>query len=134
MMTEAERLAAYDRMYADLLKERDKVLADMDKLRAAGRNRGTTYQQLLAQKLTVQNLIGRFEIYGIKEVRDRQAQTRLPVLPAERDLLTAGRTGAGLMGKRDRASGRTAFHIAGGRPLSGRKIPRGKHFGPPRRI
>ena len=30
MMTEAERLAAYDRMYADLLKERDKVLADMD--------------------------------------------------------------------------------------------------------
>ena len=26
-----------------------------------------TYQQLLAQKLTVQNLIGRFEIYGIKE-------------------------------------------------------------------
>jgi len=66
MMTEAERLAAYDRMYADLLKERDKVLADMDKLRAAGRNRGTTYQQLLAQKLTVQNLIGRFEIYGIK--------------------------------------------------------------------
>ena len=45
MMTEAERLAAYDRMYADLLKERDKVLADMDKLRAAGRNRGTTYQQ-----------------------------------------------------------------------------------------
>ena len=42
MMTEAERLAAYDRMYADLLKERDKVLADMDKLRAAGRNRGTT--------------------------------------------------------------------------------------------
>ena len=49
MMTEAERLAAYDRMYADLLKERDKVLADMDKLRAAGRNRGTTYQQLLAR-------------------------------------------------------------------------------------
>ena len=77
MMTEAERLAAYDRMYADLLKERDKVLADMDKLRAAGRNRGTTYQQLLAQKLTVQNLIGRL---------------RLPVLPAERDLLTAGRS------------------------------------------
>lgn len=37
-MSEAERLAAYDRMYADLLKERDKVLADMDRLRAAGKN------------------------------------------------------------------------------------------------
>ena len=66
-MSDLERLAAYDRMYADQLRERDKVLADMDRLRAAGKNRGATYQQLLAQKLTVQNLIGRFEIYGIKE-------------------------------------------------------------------
>ena len=66
-MSDLERLAAYDRMYADLLRERDKVLADMDKLRAAGKNKGATYQQLLAQKLTLQNLIGRFEIYGIKE-------------------------------------------------------------------
>ena len=66
-MTDQERLAAYDRMYADLLAERDKVAADMDRLRASGRNRGASFQQLLAQKLTVQNLIGRFEIYGIKE-------------------------------------------------------------------
>ena len=66
-MSDLERLAAYDRMYADLLKERDKVLVDMDRLRAIGKNKGATYQQLLARKLTVQNLIGRFEIYGIKE-------------------------------------------------------------------
>ena len=65
-MSDLERLAAYDRMYADLLKERDKVQSDMEKLRAAGKNKGATYQQLLAQKLTLQNLIGRFEIYGIK--------------------------------------------------------------------
>ena len=55
-MTDLERLAAYDRIYGDLLKERDKVLSDMEKLRAAGKNKGATYQQLLAQKLTVQNL------------------------------------------------------------------------------
>ena len=66
-MTDQERLAAYDRMYEDLLRERDKILTDMEKLRAAGKNKGATYQQLLAQKLTVQNLIGRFEIYGIRE-------------------------------------------------------------------
>ena len=66
-MSDLERLAAYDRMYADLLKERDKVRSDLDNLRSAGKNKGATYQQLLAQKLTVQNLIGRFEIYGIKE-------------------------------------------------------------------
>ena len=66
-MSDLERLAAFDRMYADLLKERDKVLAALDRLRAAGTNKGVTYQQLLAQKPTAQNLIGRFEIYGIKE-------------------------------------------------------------------
>ena len=66
-MTDLERLAAYDRMYADLVREREQVLSNMERLRAAGKNRGVTYQQLLAQKLTVQNLIGRFEIYGIRE-------------------------------------------------------------------
>ena len=65
-MTDAQRLAAYDRMYADLLREQDKVLADMGSLRAAGRVKGASYQQLLAQKLTLRNLIGRFETYGIR--------------------------------------------------------------------
>ena len=66
MMTDQERLAAYDRMYEDLLKEREKVLGDMDRLREAGKQKGATYQQLLAQKLTLQNLLGRFEVYGIR--------------------------------------------------------------------
>ncbi|WP_300417392.1 hypothetical protein [uncultured Oscillibacter sp.] len=65
-MTDPERLAAYERMYGDLLKERDKVLSDMDRLREAGKQRGATYQQLLARKLTLQDIIGRFEIYGIR--------------------------------------------------------------------
>jgi hypothetical protein len=66
-MEDMERLAAYDRLYADLVREREQVLRRMDELRTAGKNRGVTYQQLLAQKLTLQNLLGRFEIYGIKE-------------------------------------------------------------------
>lgn len=65
-MTDSERLAAYDRVYEDLLKERDKVLSDMDRLREAGKQKGATYRQLLAQKLTLQTIIGRFEIYGIR--------------------------------------------------------------------
>ena len=63
---DAARLAAYDRMYGDLLKEREKVLSDMDRLREEGKQKGATYQQLLAQKLALRNLLGRFEIYGIK--------------------------------------------------------------------
>lgn len=66
-MTEQERLAAYDRLYADLLKERDQVLARLEEQRSAGKVRGATHQQLLAQKLTLQNLISRFALYGIRE-------------------------------------------------------------------
>lgn len=65
-MDDLERLAAYDRMFGDLLQERDSVLAQLERQRNAGKQRGATYQQLLAQKLTLQNFIGRFEIYGIK--------------------------------------------------------------------
>ena len=66
-MTDQERLAAYDRLYADLLKDRDQVLSRLEEQRAAGKVRGVTHQQLLAQKLTLQNLIARFAAYGIRE-------------------------------------------------------------------
>ena len=69
-MTDQERLAAYERMHADLFNERDCMAADLERLRAAGKVRGATHQQLLAQKLTVQNLISRFAIYGVKEETD----------------------------------------------------------------
>lgn len=65
-MGDLERLAAYDRMYADLLREQAGVLEKMEALRGAGKQRGAAFQQLLARKLTLQDLIGRFEIYGIK--------------------------------------------------------------------
>jgi len=64
-VSEEERLAAYDRVYADLLQEHAKVLEDMEKLRASGKQRGATYRQLMAQKLTLQDLIARFARYGI---------------------------------------------------------------------
>lgn len=66
-MTEQDRarLAAYDAMYAGLLKEQDAMLEEMERLRAAGKQKGATYRQLLAQKLTLQDLIGRFQRCGI---------------------------------------------------------------------
>ncbi|MBU5628028.1 hypothetical protein KQI82_14035 [Oscillibacter sp. MSJ-2] len=63
--SDLERLERYDRMYRDLLKERDGILRQIEELKAAGRVKSVTYQQLLANKLTVQNLIGRFQVYGI---------------------------------------------------------------------
>ena len=62
-----ERLKRYDRMYADLLRERDGVVSQLAALKEKGRGRSATYQQLLATKLTLQNLIARFETYGIQQ-------------------------------------------------------------------
>ncbi len=61
-----ERLAAYERVYAEILRERDQVLLEMERLRAAGKSRGATYRQLMAQKLTVQGLIAQFAAHGIE--------------------------------------------------------------------
>lgn len=64
-LTPAERLARYDRMYADLLAERQRACAEMDRLRAEEKTRTVTYRQLLVNKLLVQNFIGRLETYGL---------------------------------------------------------------------
>ena len=66
-MTDAQRLAAYDRLYRELLAERDGVAAKMEALRAEERTKTATYRQLLTNKLTLQNLIARFAAYGIRE-------------------------------------------------------------------
>ena len=66
-MTDAERLARYDRLLADLQAERDKIVSDMARLREQGKTKTVTYQQLIANKLLVQNLLSRFEIYGLSE-------------------------------------------------------------------
>jgi len=65
-MTEQERLAAFERMYAGVLAEQKEVLERLDALRTAGEQKGATYKQLLAQKLTLQSLIGRYQTYGIE--------------------------------------------------------------------
>ena len=65
-MTDAQRLAAYDRLYRELLAERDGVAAKMEAPRAEGRTKTATYRQLLTDKLTLQNLIARFAAYGIR--------------------------------------------------------------------
>ena len=52
--------------YRGLLRGREDVLRRMEDLRSGGKQRGATYHQLLAQKLTLQDIIGRFERCGIR--------------------------------------------------------------------
>ncbi|MCI2057218.1 MAG: hypothetical protein LKJ86_08755 [Oscillibacter sp.] len=64
-MCKEERLERYDRLYADLLAEKDRIVSKMSVLRAEDKTRTATYHQLMADKLTVQTMLGRFEVYGI---------------------------------------------------------------------
>lgn len=65
-MTEQDqaRLAAYDAMYAGVLREREAVLEELERLRASGKQKGATYRQLLAQKMMLQDFISRLERCG----------------------------------------------------------------------
>lgn len=65
-MTDKERLKAYDGVYESLLKEREQVQAEMQRLKGLGKIRGATYQQMIAHKLTVQTLLDRFKAKGIE--------------------------------------------------------------------
>ncbi|MGE5380589.1 MAG: hypothetical protein ACM3NT_05920 [Methylocystaceae bacterium] len=60
-----QKLAKFENMYDTLCREHDKVIADMEKLRLAGKSKTVTYKQLLANKMMIMELISRFDIYGL---------------------------------------------------------------------
>lgn len=55
----------FEKMLSSILSEYEDVLSKMEKLRAANKVKTVTYKQLMATKLTLQNMISRYEIYGL---------------------------------------------------------------------
>ncbi|MCI2058305.1 MAG: hypothetical protein LKJ80_03765 [Oscillibacter sp.] len=64
-LTDAERLARYDRMRADLLAEKSRIADKMDLLRLQGRQKSASFRQLMGDKLTVQAMLSRLASYGL---------------------------------------------------------------------
>ena len=60
-----QKLAKYEDMLEALCMEQSKIVADIEKLRVANKMKTVTYNQLLANKLMIMNIISRFEIYGL---------------------------------------------------------------------
>lgn len=58
-----DRLAGYENLYESLNAERDKTAADMEKLRAEARTKTVTYNQLLANKILITNILDRLDLY-----------------------------------------------------------------------
>lgn len=65
MMEESERLARFETALADWVAEWESVNATLDSLRAQGKTRTATYQQLTARKLTLKSVLAPFEERGL---------------------------------------------------------------------
>ena len=61
----ATREEQFEKMLSSVLIEYEDVLGKMEKLKAENKVKTVTYKQLMATKLTLQNIISRYEIYGL---------------------------------------------------------------------
>ena len=61
----SEREEKFEKMLRAVLEEYDTTVEKMEKLKGENKSRTVTYKQLMATKLTLQNLITRYEVYGL---------------------------------------------------------------------
>lgn len=62
---DSERLARFEAALAALVAEQTALVATLDDLRAQGKTRTATYQQLMARKLTLKAALAPFEEAGL---------------------------------------------------------------------
>ena len=63
----SEREEKFEKMLRATLEEYYDVVRKMEKLKAENKIKTVTYKQLMASKLTLQNIITRYELYGLIE-------------------------------------------------------------------
>lgn len=64
-MNDRERLAQFEGVLADLVAENALVLQQLEALRAQGKVKTATYQQLTARKLALKSTLALFEERGL---------------------------------------------------------------------
>ncbi|MEE1273089.1 MAG: hypothetical protein UHI81_01160 [Olegusella sp.] len=62
---EAERLAAFEEVLAEVRAEYDRTVAEMARLREAGKVRTVTYRQLTAAKLRLAEALDLYREHGL---------------------------------------------------------------------
>ena len=63
----SEREEKFEKMLQATLDEYRITVDKMERLKSENKVKTVTYQQLMATKMTLQNLISRYEIYGLLE-------------------------------------------------------------------
>lgn len=57
----------FEKMLQSVLAEYDDVTSKMEKLKSENKTKTVTYKQLMASRLSLQNMISRYEIYALIE-------------------------------------------------------------------
>ena len=66
-MTQAERLAAFEAMLADVQAQYRQIEVQMRALKAEGKERSATYRQLMGNRLQLTQLLAMYKAYGLME-------------------------------------------------------------------
>ncbi|HJD33094.1 MAG TPA: hypothetical protein H9911_00965 [Candidatus Mediterraneibacter tabaqchaliae] len=66
-MMDEKRLQQFEKMLAAVQKEYENIVRQMEDLKEKGKIRSVTYQQLLARKMTYQNMLSMYELYDLIE-------------------------------------------------------------------
>lgn len=61
-----ERLARFENLYEHLISRHAAIPAELEKLRAAGKNKTVTFKELLAEKLVTDMMLTQFQRFGLK--------------------------------------------------------------------
>ena len=64
-MNDEERLVAFELMLQNVNDRYEDTVKKMDRLKADGKVKSVTYNQLMADKLLLQKMISMYKIYGI---------------------------------------------------------------------
>jgi len=63
----SEREEKFEKMLQSVQTEYEVTVEKMEKLKSEGKTKTVTYKQLFAEKLTLQNMLSRYKIYGFLE-------------------------------------------------------------------
>lgn len=61
----SEREEKFEAMLRAVQREYDDIIQKMEKLKAQDKTKTATYRQLLGEKLMLQNILIRYQIYGL---------------------------------------------------------------------
>lgn len=69
-MTDPERLAAFEKMLADVQANHAQLVARLEALRAEGKTKSATFRQYLGNKMTCQYILSLYKEHGLLDKND----------------------------------------------------------------